>query len=171
VYLLHGEFTDEEMNSLYNHSKVKAMISLTKGEGFGRPLLEFSLTKKPILASGWSGHLDFLNPEFTTLLKGKLMNVDQSALVPNMILPESQWFQPDAGNVGTALKDMVKNYKKYATLGKRQAHYSKTNFSWEKMDELLSSYLDKNIPNFPKQVALTLPDLGNVKKLELPKLK
>jgi len=171
VYLLHGEFTDEEMNSLYNHSKVKAMISLTKGEGFGRPLLEFSLTKKPILASGWSGHLDFLNPEFTTLLKGKLMNVDQSALVPNMILPESQWFQPDAGNIGTALKDMVKNYKKYATLGKRQAHYSKTNFSWEKMDELLSSYLDKNIPNFPKQVALTLPDLGNVKKLELPKLK
>jgi hypothetical protein len=46
VYLLHGEFTDEEMNSIYNHSKVKAMVSLTKGEGFGRPLLEFSLTQK-----------------------------------------------------------------------------------------------------------------------------
>ena len=45
VYLLHGEFTDVEMNELYNHPKVKAMINLTKGEGFGRPLLEFSLTK------------------------------------------------------------------------------------------------------------------------------
>ncbi len=47
IYVLHGEFTDAEMNELYNHSKVKAMVSLTKGEGYGRPLLEFSLTKKP----------------------------------------------------------------------------------------------------------------------------
>ena len=39
IYLLHGDFTDEEMNEIYNHSRVKAMISLTKGEGFGRPLL------------------------------------------------------------------------------------------------------------------------------------
>jgi hypothetical protein len=51
VYLLHGEFSDVEMNEIYNHPKVKAMVSLTKGEGFGRPLLEFSLTKKPILAT------------------------------------------------------------------------------------------------------------------------
>ena len=49
IYLLHGEFSNEEINSLYNHSKVKAMISLTKGEGFGRPLLEFSLTKNQLL--------------------------------------------------------------------------------------------------------------------------
>ena len=64
VYLLHGEFTDDEMNHLYNHPKVKAMVNLTKGEGFGRPLLEFSLVKKPIIASNWSGHMDFLDPEF-----------------------------------------------------------------------------------------------------------
>ena len=46
------------------------MVSLTKGEGFGRPLLEFSLIGKPILASGWSGHTDFLNPNFTKYLPG-----------------------------------------------------------------------------------------------------
>ena len=51
-----------EMNSIYNHSKVKAMVSLTKGEGFGRPLLEFSLSQKPLIVSGWSGHMDFLPP-------------------------------------------------------------------------------------------------------------
>jgi hypothetical protein len=68
IYLLHGDFTDEEMNEIYNHSRVKAMISLTKGEGFGRPLLEFTLTKKPLITSGWSGQMDFLNPEFTNLI-------------------------------------------------------------------------------------------------------
>ena len=168
VYLLHGEFSDVEMNEIYNHPKVKAMVSLTKGEGFGRPLLEFSLTKKPIIATNWSGHIDFLNPEFTTLINGELKNVDDSAVVKDMILKESQWFTPNPGEIGHYLKDMFKNYKKYAELGKRQAHYSKTNFSWEKMDEKLNKYLEDNIPEFPKQVKLQLPKL---KKIELPKKK
>jgi glycosyltransferase involved in cell wall biosynthesis len=168
VYLLHGEFSDVEMNEIYNHPKVKAMVSLTKGEGFGRPLLEFSLTKKPILATNWSGHVDFLNSEFTSLINGELKNVDDSAVVKDMILKESQWFTPNPGEIGHYLKDIFKNYKKYAELGKRQAHFSKTNFSWDKMDEKLNEYLDKNIPEFPKQVKLQLPKL---KKIELPKKK
>lgn len=166
IYVLHGEFTNEEMNSIYNHSKVKAMISLTKGEGFGRPLLEFSLTKKPIIASGWSGHMDFLNPEFTVLINGELKNVHHSAVVPNMILEDSQWFSPNSGDVGNKLKEVWKNYKKYQILGKRQAHYSKTNFSWEKMHEVLSSYLTNYVPKFATEVKLKLPKLD---KIELPK--
>jgi hypothetical protein len=61
VYLVHGDIDDADVNNLYNHPKVKAMINLTKGEGFGRPLLEFTQSKKPVIASNWSGHLDFLN--------------------------------------------------------------------------------------------------------------
>ena len=59
IYIIHGDLLNEEMNELYNHPKVKCMVSLTKGEGFGRPLLEFTQTKKPILATGWSGHIRF----------------------------------------------------------------------------------------------------------------
>jgi len=163
IYLLHGDFTDEEMNSLYNHSKVKAMVSLTKGEGFGRPLLEFSLSKKPIIASGWSGHMDFLNPEFNIIIGGELKNVHPSA-ANNMILKESQWFSPNHSQIGHALKDVFENYKKYSELGKRQGYYSKTNFSLEAMIDKLDNVLSTNIPEFPKQVELDLP------KLNLPKL-
>ena len=163
IYLLHGDFTDEEINSLYNHSKVKAMISLTKGEGFGRPLLEFSLTKKPIITTNWGGHIDFLNPEFTTLLNGELKNVHSSA-ANNMILKESQWFSPNHGQIGHALKDVFENYKKYQEKGKRQAFYSKINFSWDVMKNKLDDLLSNNIPEFPKQIELTLP------KLKLPSL-
>jgi glycosyltransferase involved in cell wall biosynthesis len=79
IYVLNGEFSDNEMNELYNHSKVKSMISFTKGEGFGRPLLEFSLTGKPIIASNWSGHTDFLKSSFSTLIGGELENVHPSS--------------------------------------------------------------------------------------------
>ena len=166
IYLLHGEFTDVEMNEIYNHSKVKAMINLTKGEGFGRPLLEFTLSKKPLITTGWSGHLDFLNPEFTTLIGGNLTNVHPSA-ANQFILKEAQWFSPDPGQIGFYLKDVFENYKNYTDGAKRQSHKSKTEFSWDKMKEKTDELFTKYIPEFPKEIKLQLPQL---KKIELPKL-
>jgi glycosyltransferase involved in cell wall biosynthesis len=165
VYLLHGEFTDEEMNDIYNHSKVKAMISLTKGEGFGRPLLEFTLAKKPLITTGWSGHMDFLNPEFVSLIGGQLTNVHQSA-ANQWLLPESQWFSADHAQIGHYLKDVFENYKNYTENAKRQAYYSKTNFSWNKMKEKLDTLISTNLPEFPEELKLKLPSM---KKIELPK--
>ena len=170
VYLLHGEFTDAEINEIYNHPKVKAMVSLTKGEGFGRPLLEFTQSKKPLITTNWSGHVDFLNTGFTTLIPGTLTNVHPSA-ANTMLLKESQWFSPDTGKVGHYLKDVFENYKDYVDAGKRQAYHSKQNFSFEKMTEKLAEYLTR-IPEFPKQVQLKLPQLkkSELKQIELPKL-
>jgi len=168
IYLLHGEMSDAEVNELYNHGKVKAMISLTKGEGFGRPLLEFSLVNKPIIASGWSGHIDFLDNQFTKQIGGTLTNVHPSAAVEKMILQESQWFRPDDALTGKALKDVFEDYKIYKELAKRQGYRSRTEFSYDKMRETLDTLLTQYIPEFPKQVQLKLPQL---KKIELPKLK
>ena len=168
IYVLHGEMTDAEVNELYNHTKVKAMVSLTKGEGFGRPLLEFSLVNKPIIASYWSGHTDFLSAEFTKYVGGNLTNVHPSAAVDKMILQESQWFTPSDMEVGAAYKDVYENYKKYKELAKRQGFQSRTNFTYDKMRETLDTLLTQYVPEFPKQVQLKLPQL---KKIELPKLK
>jgi len=166
IYLLHGEFSDEEMNQIYNHPKINAMVSLTKGEGYGRPLLEFSLTKKPVIASDWSGHTDFLSKEFSTLLKGELKNVHSSAVVENMILGESLWFTPDHGAIGHYLKDVYENYSKYQNNANRQAYRSKAEFSYSKMCLDLKTLLDQKLPEFPKEIKLELPKL---KKIELPK--
>ena len=165
IYLLHGDFTDEEMNEIYNHSRVKAMISLTKGEGYGRPLLEFTLTKKPLITSGWSGQMDFLNPEFTNLIGGQLTQVHPSTQ-NQFLIPESMWFSPDHGQVGHYLKDVFENYKNYTEKAKRQAFKSKNEFNWDKMKEKINSLLIQYIPEFPKEVKLSFP---TIKKIELPK--
>jgi glycosyltransferase involved in cell wall biosynthesis len=166
IYLLHGEFTDVEMNELYNHPKVKAMVNLTKGEGYGRPLLEFSLTKKPIITTNWSGQADFLNPEFTTMLPGQLTNVHPSA-ANQWLLKESQWLSVDHQQAANALVDTFNDYKKYLDGAKRQAYKSKNEFSWDKMKDKTDELFTKYIPEFPKQIQLQLPKL---KKIELPKL-
>jgi hypothetical protein len=160
VYLLHGELDDKDINNLYNHGKVKAMISLTKGEGFGRPLLEFTLSKKPLIVTAWSGHIDYLYMENTCMVGGTLKGVHPSAQVKDMILAESAWFSPDVKQAEFYLRDVYEKYSKYEEKAKKQAHQSKTKFNFDEMKTLLGTYLNK----IPKQVGLTLPKL---KKIEV----
>ena len=163
IYLLHGEVDDSDMNDLYNHPKIKAMISLTKGEGFGRPLLEFTQSKKPVIAPNWSGHIDFLDPEFASLIPGELKQVDPSAVQEGLIIKESKWFSPDTKFTQLLLKDYFNSYKSYEVKGKQLGFRCKTNFSFEKMSEKIVSIIDKNAP---KKVEIKLP---NIKKISLPK--
>ena len=165
VYLLHGELTDEEINELYNHPKVKAHVTFTKGEGYGRPLIEASISQKPVIAPNWSGHIDFLDAEMSILLPGQITQIHPSAVVQNMLIPESGWFTVDYKKAAETLEDVYKNYKKYVDGAKRQSYRSRTEFSLDKMADKLNSIIDEKVP---KPVTLKLPQL---KKIELPKLK
>tara|TARA_R110002051_G_scaffold66483_6_gene120365 strand:+ start:1896 stop:3206 length:1311 start_codon:yes stop_codon:yes gene_type:complete len=170
IYILHGDFSNQEMNELYNHPKIKAMVSHTRGEGFGRPLLEFSLVNKPIICSGWSGQLDFLRKDFTLLLSGNLTNVHPSAQIKDMILGEAQWFQPNPMDINRSYLDVYDNYKFWLERGKRQGYFSRTNFAFKNMKDKIREILEKNI-NIPEQVKLSLPKLKKLNKIKMPELK
>ena len=140
IYLLHGDLTPAQMNGLYEHPKVKAMLNFTKGEGFGRPLLEFSLTGKPVIVSNWSGHLDFLK-EGAVLLEGELKPVHESA-ADQFLLKESQWFNVNVSKALPIIKDVYKNYDKYKVASFQLGKQNKQNFSLEKMTKLFDGILN-----------------------------
>jgi glycosyltransferase involved in cell wall biosynthesis len=170
IYVIHGDLLDSEMNELYNHPKVKCMVSLTKGEGFGRPLLEFTQTKKPIIASGWSGHVDFLKPDMSILLPGTLGDIHQS-VKNDWFVDGAKWFDVDQMALGNVLKDMHKKYKNYIHRGKQQGNFAKENFTFEKMKEKFKNILEENVVVAPKQVSLQLPKLKKIGDDKMPKLK
>ena len=158
VYLIHGDLSDSEMNELYNHPKIKSMVSATKGEGFGRPLLEFALTGKPIIATGWSGHVDFLDPDFTALMGGELNNLHPSSIQKDLLIEGSQWFDVNHGHLGYYLKDMKKTYKEWLPKSKKLSINLRKNFSYKAMKDLLENILNENI-KVPTQIELKLPKL------------
>jgi glycosyltransferase involved in cell wall biosynthesis len=163
------------MNSLYNHPKIKAHISFTHGEGFGRPLLEASLSGKPIIASGWSGHVDFLNDKHCVLLPGTIQPLPPSA-VNEWLIKESQWFVVNYSIASQKMEDVFENYKPYAEMGERLRKENEQKFSLEAMDTVLHGLLDKYIPKFEKKLEFNLPtlknfDIGELPKIELPTLK
>lgn len=162
IYLLHGDFEDQDINDLYNHPKVKAFITLTKGEGFGRPLAEFCLSKKPMIATNWSGHLDFLSSEYSVLLPGVLTPCHPSAFSKGLIIEGASWFSVDETAVKDTLVDVYTNYGKYEVMGKRQGHRIKTQFNYENMVFLLGTFLQQYVPQ-----ASPIPQ---IQKIKLPKL-
>ena len=163
VYLLHGEFSDTEMNELYNHPKVKAMVSHTKGEGFGRPLLEFSLIDKPIIASGWSGHIDFLHKDYVALCGGKINDIDASAQIKGMLIEGSKWFDIDHNYVNHFYNEIINNYDVWLKKSKDQGKYSRKNFNFDKMTKRISELFDNNLPEMPKKMELKLPGMDKIK--------
>tara|TARA_A100001011_G_scaffold226095_1_gene234112 strand:+ start:260 stop:1588 length:1329 start_codon:yes stop_codon:yes gene_type:complete len=176
IYFLHGDFTDEEMNQIYNHPKVKAHVNLTHGEGFGRPLLEASLSEKPIITSNWSGHTDFLNSDLSILLPGDLVDVPKKSFPKDFYLEGMQWFTVNYQKASQSMQEVYKNYKKFKLPAKKLAMGNRSKFSLDAMTSELGKILDKYVPEFPKEVALTLPKLKKVgdtqpQKISLPKLK
>lgn len=159
IYILDGDLTDSEMNSLYNHPKVKAHVSYTRGEGFGRPLLEACVSGKPIIASAWSGHTDFLNPGFNFLVEGKLEPIHKSAQ-NNWIIDGAKWFTIDYGKASGTLKLIYEKYKKASEASRKNRHYVKTNFTKAHMSSKLGEILDTHkVGQGPTQVGLKLPKL------------
>lgn len=145
VYLLHGELSDEEMSSLYHHKKVKAFISLTKGEGYGRPMAEFTFTGKPVIASNWSGHLDFLrSKEYSVLVDGELTKLHPS-VVDDFLVKEGSWFTVNATEACKATFDVWKNYDKWLKKSKSLEKLNRKEFSLSAMNEKVKSIFNDKV--------------------------
>ena len=170
IYLLHGDLTDEEMNELYNHPKVKSHVTFTHGEGFGRPLLEASISQKPVIAPTWSGHVDFLTKNLSVLLGGSMKKVNKQSFQKGIYVKDSYWFTVNYQMASKVLKNVFQNYKRFALNASKQGTINKSRFSLNKMTEIFEKILDDNVPEFPKEVKLKLPKLKKVKNTEPPKI-
>lgn len=161
VYLLFGELTNSEMNELYNHPKIKSMVSITKGEGFGRPLLEFTMTGKPIIASNWSGHKDFLPMDKAVMIGGSLTDVHDSA-IDSFIIKGSKWFTANYNEFAEVMKLVKRDYDTFLEKSEELRQENKESFSLEKMKELFLNII-KPYTTQPKEHKLVLPKLTKVK--------
>ena len=179
IYLIHGDFTIDEMSTLYNHPKIGAFITCTHGEGFGRPMLEASCCDLPVIASKWSGHMDFLTDSESMLIDGFLKEVPKSVLWENIIVEPSKWFDVNEADVVRKIRTFHKKrkliQKKAIRLGKR----NRREFSLKVMADKFNEIIDGVLKEIPQAVSLKLPKLKKVggnkpkepAKIKLPKLK
>src|SRR6056300_264080 len=159
VYLIHGDLTDKEMNQMYNHPKVKAHLTFTHGEGFGRPLLEASLSGKPVIAPISTGQADFLDKEYVVELPHTMTKASPNAFPKDYLTPESQWSTVNYNLAGRIINDVFTNYDKYKIKGEKAALINSQTFSFEEMKVKLEKIVDEVMSDIPQQVQLKLPSL------------
>lgn len=140
VYLLHGDMTDEEMHSLYKHPKVSAFLALPHGEGFGLPIFEAAYSGLPVVATGWSGQLDFLVDE-----KGSdrfynvsydLQAVPEDVLWEGVIIKESMWAYPREASAKSKMRqcyDDILNNESYVQTASEYADSLEKRFSADRL--------------------------------------
>jgi glycosyltransferase involved in cell wall biosynthesis len=94
IHLLHGDMNDNEVASLYKHSQIKALVSLTRGEGFGLPTLEAAASGLPIIATGWSGHLEFLKLGKFVNVNYNVQEIHKTRVDNNLFMQGAKWAEP-----------------------------------------------------------------------------
>lgn len=150
IYLLHGDMTDEEIHSLYRHSKIKAFISTTHGEGFGLPFYEAAYEGMPVITPGWSGYVDFLhmpveNKKGKTRNKAMFSDVDfklapvlENSVWEGVIVKDSLWCYPEQGSFKIKLREVYKDYGRFKKQAKQLQEYLRKNLSEEKQNKKVS---------------------------------
>ena len=177
VYLLHGDLTIKEMAMLYNNPKIKGFVSCTHGEGFGRPMLEASCCGLPVIASKWSGQMDFLNDKESLMINGHLGEIPDSQVWEPIVVKPGQWYNVNEADVIRKFRIFHKKFRIINKKGKRLGRTNHRKFSLTNMAKKFNSTLDEVLKSIPNPVALNLPKLKKVKDdksqatIKLPKLK
>lgn len=117
IHLLHGEFSNEDIASLYSHDQIKALVTTTRGEGYGLPILEAAASGLPIIATGWSGHTDFLNHGKYVNLSYDLKEIHQTRVDNKIFMKGSKW----AEVVEEDFKKKVMKFRKSSSMPKEWA--------------------------------------------------
>jgi len=98
VHLLHGDMSDAEVAALYRHPSIKALVTLTRGEGWGLPILEAAASGLPVIATGWSGHMDFMKQGKFISLAYQLEEIHKSRVDNNIFVPGARWANVNEGD-------------------------------------------------------------------------
>lgn len=133
IYLLHGSLEPEEIQSVYQNENIKAIVSATRGEGWGLPLLEASATGLPVIATNWSGHLDFMKKGKFIKLEYDLKEIHPSRIDNRIFMQGSKWAE-------VREKDFKKKVRKF-----REASSIPATWAKELSTEIKKSFSQKAI--------------------------
>ena len=116
VSLLHGDLSEGQMRALYEHDKIKCLVNIAHGEGFGLPLLEAARSALPIITVPWSGQMDFLRHDdvnYFAAVDYELGFVHADAIWPSVVEKDSKWAYANENSFKLALQLVHEKWDEY----------------------------------------------------------
>ena len=138
VSLLHGDLSEGQMRALYEHDKVKALVNIAHGEGFGLPLFEAARCALPIVTIPWSGQMDFLSHDdknYFAAVDHDLAPVGPDAVWKGVIEENSNWAFAKENSYKMTLGLVHERWDEYKTQAVELQGIVNTKFRAEKLYE------------------------------------
>lgn len=137
VQLVHGRLTEEQMAGLYTHPDIKAFVTATHGEGFGLPIFEAANSELPVIATDWSGHLEFLVDENDKKIFGKveseLKAIDPAFVWPGVMEKQSGWAYPVVSSLRARMRELYKDHSRFKSWAKKITVTNRVKFEKQKV--------------------------------------
>ena len=154
IHLVHGRLTGEEMGGLYNHPKIKAFVTATHGEGFGMPIFEAVNAKLPVIATDWSGHLDFLSVDDKKMFAKvdfELKQIEPQHVWQGVMEANTGWAFPIAASLRSRMREVYKDHGRFKSWANKLAEHNKEKF---KKETVYGKFLDNFIGKESEDVVI-----------------
>jgi glycosyltransferase involved in cell wall biosynthesis len=147
VHLLHGDMTPGQMNTLYTHPKIKALVNISHGEGFGLPMFEAAREALPVVSVGYSGQLDFLRhdgKDYFQSVDYEMKKIQETAVWKDVLIPESKWAYADQGSYKMTLRKLYKNWQSAKDTALELKEIIENKFETQKLYDNFVNSIHKN---------------------------
>jgi glycosyltransferase involved in cell wall biosynthesis len=127
IIVVDSYLSREQLHSLLN--ECQTYISLHRSEGYGLTIAEAMSLGKPVIATAYSGNLDFMKPDNSILVPFKLVPVgNQSFPYPG----DSRWAQPDIVFAAKSMRELSTDESLRTRIGNKARIDVTTEFTTER---------------------------------------
>lgn len=125
VVLIDSTLSDDEIRNLVRCCD--AFVSLHRAEGFGRGMSEAMVLGRPVITTGWSGNLDFMDNDSACLVDARLVPVGPGEYPHG---DGQHWADPDVDQAAHYMARMIRDRRWAAELGARASRKLRVGFSY-----------------------------------------
>jgi glycosyltransferase involved in cell wall biosynthesis len=113
-----------------------AFVLPTRGEGWGRPLMEAMAAGLPTVGSGWGGNRSFMTDDNSFLVPGELVAIERDALVFDRYIGQ-RWFAPDRSALADLMRVVARDGPEVRRRAQNAAAHIAEKFSYARVVERL----------------------------------
>ncbi len=140
IHLIHGNMTSKEVAALFRSNRVHGYITGTRGEGYGLPIIEAAASAIPVVATNWSGHLDFLGDDFIKV-DYDMQEIPESRIDNRIFTKNVKWADPKEESFKNSLIDLRKNYKDHLSVSRKLKKKIENRYAKQKICKKYDKFL------------------------------